>query len=146
MVALEMHLLATRLGGDASALQDFTAMTVHCESAQRTATVAASAIIIQANALVTLDTRELPAKKYVAQRIAGVRTNSGSAILLLDAVHAHLQATARLVSICSVLVTVLRPPVVAVTVLQDGAIANQIDFLRTARVGSVDTMLLRSPL
>ena len=139
MIALEMRFLAIRLGGDASARQGFTAMIVHCEIARRTATAAANATITQANALVILDTKGLHAKKYVAQRIALALTTSGSATCQLVDVHVHLQATVRLASICSVLVTVLLPLVGAVTARTDSVSVNEADFLQTARVSNAVT-------
>ena len=129
MIALEMRFLAIRLGGDASARQGFTAMTVHCEIARRTATASANATITQANALVTLDTRGSPVNKSVAQWIAPVRTTWGSATCRLAAVHVLLQATVRLASICSVPVIAPRRSLVAATVQQDVVLANQIGFL-----------------
>jgi hypothetical protein len=79
MIAPEMRFLVIRLGGDANACQGFTAMTVHYGIVLKTAMAAASAIITQANALVILDTKDLHAKKYVAQRIAPARITSDSA-------------------------------------------------------------------
>ena len=141
-----MRLLVTGLPATAYVRQDFTAMTAHCEIVLRTAMVAGSAIIIQVNALVILDTRVLHARKYGVQRIAQVRTNLGSATSRLAAARARLQATVRHASFYSVLVTVPPPPVVNVTVLQDSAVANRADCLQTARAASVGTTLPRSLL